>query len=171
MALDPARTFSTRWDGPLWPTLRLGLLWTLLGYVGTTAWSYALRFDEIQERLATAANADVPAHLLPWIPWLGLPMAVLIRFTACAALLHFGMRMSTPTTAGLRDHLRIHALASVMMLLGVLPIVGSSLAVVSQFVVLLAWVQRQHALGLVRSLMALAPWLLAALLFDVVGGV
>jgi hypothetical protein len=168
--LFPARTLASQRSADPWPVVRLGLVWTFIGYAGSTAWTYVLRYDDVMRWLGESGATTVPPHVLPWIPWLGLPMAVVVRFAAGVGLLHFGLRMSMSDAAPFRAHLRAFSLSSIALVFGLLPVFGPSLGVVVQFVVLLTWARATYRLPLVRALFALSPWLVAAVLFDVAGG-
>lgn len=167
VALQPQLAFAQHWDGPVWPAVRNGILWTTLGMAATLGWTYVLQYDQLLEALAATQSADLPPHLLPWMPWLALPFGIALRTALGIGLLHIGLRLAGAPPDSLPSHARAFSLASITMLLRVIPVLGPVLATLSGMMALLVWVRRRYDLAPWRTFLLLLPLFLLLSIFDV----
>lgn len=167
VVLTRPASLGQEYRGPIAEAVGLGLLWTTIGYALNTAWAMIWRGAELVALFEEQLGDELPAEMLPWIPWMALPFTVLLRQIAGATLFHVGLRAAGASSEQWRAHLRVFSLASITLLLSVIPVFGSALSLVLFFTAMLAYARRSYGLSAWRTLLALLPCYLLIALLDI----
>jgi len=166
VVLTRPSSLSQEYRGPIGPALRLGLLWTFAGHTLNTAWLMLLQGAALVEALREQSDGQIPESALPWVPWLVMPILVLIRQGLGALLFHAGLRAAGASGEQWRSHARVFSLMSVTMLLSVIPVFGKVLAVIWFCRAGLSYARQSYGLSLWRAFLALFPCFLLLALLD-----
>jgi hypothetical protein len=166
IAVTTAETFARDFNGPLGPSLRFGYITTVIGYAAALGWIYLLRYDAFIAALTEVNGASVPPELMPWAPWLGLPVTAAMRLVVGVTLMHAGFRMVGVPAGTFSQHARLFALTSVSLLLCAVPVLGPFFALAMWMNVSMTYLRSRYAISPIRSMLATLPCLLVLTLVD-----
>lgn len=166
VGLTTAETFSREYTGPIGPSLRFGYITTVIGFAAALAWIYVLRYDAFMAALAEVNGDSMPPGLMPWAPWLGLPITAALRMVVGVTAMHVGFRMMGVPAGTFAQHARLFGLTSVSMLLCAIPALGPLFALAMWMNVSMTYLHVRYGLSWFRRVVATLPCLMMLTLID-----
>lgn len=167
--LRPHRVFETPWEGSLWPSIRFGLLVSIVGLVFWNSWFWIFSSHlaaEAIEVIAKQTGQRVTLQQMQVYSWISIPFVAVLRFVFGTLALHAGLRLAGAPKRMFHEHVRVYALASTALLLCVVPSwVGAFIANVAWLTTCMAFTRVRYRFSTARTLMALLPAMLIVFFF------
>lgn len=165
---DPIGYLGTEpYRGSMTAAMLYGFVFCLIGSSLSIMWMVLLNADKMQESIETLSQAysaqgfALTTVQLRMIFLSSIPIAAVIKLFMGGLLLHLGVKLTGGGATRLKEQMRIFALSTGVLLLGVVP-PPFSIFLIAIFWggAMMKWMHARYAMGPFRSMFAVLPALM-----------